>query len=43
MKVIERMLEKWIRCYFHHATSTRETPSKEAEAVLCCCGFREGI
>ena len=27
----------------HHATSTRETPSKEEEVVLCFCGFREGI
>ena len=64
MKVLERVLEKRIRCqvpidnmqfsfmpgkgttdaiFFHHATSTRETPSKEEEAVLCFCGFREGI
>ena len=28
---------------FHQATSTRETPSREKEAVLCCCGFIEGI
>ena len=34
MKVLERVLEK---------TSTRETPSKEEEAVLCFCGFRDGI
>ena len=25
-------------CHFYHATSTRETPSKEEEAVLCFCG-----
>ena len=62
MKVLERVLEKRIRCqvsiynmhlasclekdhtcHFHHATSTRETPSKEEEAVLCFCGSREGI
>ena len=30
-------------CHFHHATSTRETPSIEEEAVLCFCGFGEGI
>ena len=27
---------------YDHATSTRETLSKEEEAVLCFCGFREG-
>ena len=53
MKVLERVLEKRVRCqlitcslascHFHHATSTRETPSKEKEAVLCFCGSREGI
>ena len=54
MKVLERVLEKRIRyqvsidnmqfgCHFHHVTSTRETASKEEEAVLCFCGFREGI
>ena len=29
--------------HFHHVTSTRETPSKQKEAVLCFCGSREGI
>ena len=61
MKVLERVLEKRIRCQVsidnmqfgfmpgkgtpdaNHATSTRETPSKEEEAVLCFCGSREGI
>ena len=33
MKVLES-----VGCHFHHATSTRETPSKE-EDVLCFCGF----
>ena len=28
---------------FHYATSTRETPSKEEEAVLCFCGFRRHL
>ena len=28
---------------FHHATSTRETPSKEEEAVLCFCGSRRHL
>ena len=61
MKVLERVLEKRIRCqvsidnmqfgfmpgkgttecHFHHVTSTRETPSKEKEAVLCFCGSKK--
>ena len=28
--------------FFHFATSTRETPNKEDEDVLCFCGFGEG-
>ena len=63
VKVLERVLEKWIRCQvsidnmqfgfmpgkgttdaiFIMRTSTRETPSKEEETVLCFCGSREGI
>ena len=57
MKVLERVLEKRIRCQvsidnmqfgFMPGKGTtdaiiRETPSKAEEAVLCFCGFREGI
>ena len=62
MKVLERVLEKRIRCEvsidnmqfgFMPGKGTtdaifimrevQETPSKEDKAVLCFCGFREGI
>ena len=52
MKVLERMLEERIRCrvsidntdaIFIMRHVQEKTPSKEEEAILCFCGFIEGI